>query len=420
MLRRSLKYVLLFLASLACLTAQEAAFPLESVAIEGSALSKQTILEIAHFRLGAPVDKAAIDAGCKKLEESGLFESINYRYAPGPNRGYALTLTLTDQSNLSEAAIDIPGINEDELWKWLAARYPAFDRKVPSVPTAQDFLARQIAQHLATNGSAPSIVARLEQEFAPRPRSLVSFQPENLPRIASMNFVGQHELNAAQLERIMQKVAGDQGYFDRRFRQFVELNLRPAYEEHGMYRVRFPAITIQKLDTSSVAVQTTIEEGPKFNLGEVRILGDGLPLQDMQKTAAFKHGDVANWTEIQQAIWEMEKPLKRQGYLDVRSSPERLLHDDTRVLDLTVTIVKGPMYRLGQVRFTGLAPDLEAKARKLWKDAPGQPFDYACANDFLQAFSKVVDFRQFKRFDSQMQPGPGDHVMDLTILFEPR
>jgi outer membrane protein assembly factor BamA len=91
------------------LCAQEASLPLESVTVEGTTLSKETILELTGFHVGRPVDKQAIEAGCKKLEESGLFQDISYRSAPGPKRGYAVTVSLADQGKLSDAAIDIPG-----------------------------------------------------------------------------------------------------------------------------------------------------------------------------------------------------------------------------------------------------------------------------------------------------------------------
>src|ERR1700677_5238341 len=88
--------------------AQDAQFPLESVVLEGTALKRDVILEIAGLRLGAPVDKPMIESACSKLQESGLFDSLTYRYAPGPKRGFVLTLTIADKTSLSDASIDLP------------------------------------------------------------------------------------------------------------------------------------------------------------------------------------------------------------------------------------------------------------------------------------------------------------------------
>ena len=81
---------------------------------------------------------------------------------------------------------------------------------------------------------------------------------------------------------------------------------------------------------------------------------------------------------------------------------------------------KGPLYHFGEVRFSGLSPDLEGRARRLWKPKTGDPYDYAYPNEFFQAFSRTVDFRNFRKYDATAQKGTGDHVMDINLVFESR
>src|ERR1700722_9015308 len=76
--------------------AQNTSFPLESVSVEGTALSKEVVMDLAGLRTGTAVDKAAFDAASQKLNDTGLFESINYSYGPAPKRGYVLTLKTVD------------------------------------------------------------------------------------------------------------------------------------------------------------------------------------------------------------------------------------------------------------------------------------------------------------------------------------
>jgi outer membrane protein assembly factor BamA len=411
---RRLVFAGLFLSQI---QGQNASFPLESVSLEGTIVSKQVVLEIAGLRIGSPIGQAAIEAACSKLKESGLFESIVYRYAPGPKRGYALTLTVADPKSLSAAAIDLPGIDDKEPWQWLVSQFPAFDRKVPGNDSAQQFLAKKLEEHFSGKLDGQHVVARMEADLASR-KTIVSFQPETLPRIASMNFTGQHDMTAGELTSLLEKVVADQGYTDRHFRDAVEMNLRRAYEERGMYRVRFPSIQSQKASASTVTVTTVVEEGPKFTLGGVELVGDNLPVEAMLKAAKFRKGQIANWTEIQQGIWELERPLKRTGYFDAAAKPQRLLHDDQRVLDIRIPFYMGPLYYFGQLHITGLTTDLEPQARKMWKLQPGDPFDYDYPRDFFRAFFASVDSRQFKKFAANMQNAAGDHLKDFTLIFE--
>src|SRR5260370_8094445 len=83
--------------------AQEASFPLESVVIEGSQMPRETVLEITGLRLGSPINKAAIEQGCAKLRDSGIFEENNYPYGPRPKHTYLLITPLTHHTTLTSA-----------------------------------------------------------------------------------------------------------------------------------------------------------------------------------------------------------------------------------------------------------------------------------------------------------------------------
>jgi outer membrane protein assembly factor BamA len=399
--------------------AQNAAVPLELVSLEGTALSKEFVLEMAGLRVGSPIDKAGIDAACGKLRDSGIFVSIGYRYSSSPKRGYALSLTVADQSSLVDAEFDFPGIDGNELWQWLVAQYPSFNRKVPDNEVAQKFIAGKLEQYLGARLEEQRVVTRLEADLAPRRRMVISFQPEALPMVGSLSFTGNRELASGELSGRVQKIVGDQGYTDRHFRTIVEMNLRRAYEERGFYRVRFPNITARKA-TSSMEVTVAVEEGPQYTLGEVQLIGDKIPAAAMLEAADFKKGQVANWTEIQNGIWAMEKPLKRTGYYSAAAKPERVLRDDQRVLDLKISFSMGPLYRFGELRISGLPAGLEAEARKVWMLRPGDPFDYAYPTDFYRDFVRSAGAWKVKKFDAKMKQGTGDNVMDFTLLFELR
>lgn len=403
-----IRAILLF-ASLSCAYPQTR---LESLAVEGSALPQKTVLELSGFHIGASIDRPGIEAGCKRLEETGLFSSITFRYAPTPKNGFALTLSLTDQGRLSSASIDIPGVEESDVWQWLIVKFPAFNRKVPGSDAAQHVLALQIESHLGAKLRGEKIVTKMETNFA---KSTVSFQPEHLPRIDSMAFTGTKEMTPDQANAVMRKVTADRGYTDRGFRNLLENNLRPSYEEHGLYRVQFPQVKVEFVDPTALAVITTVEEGAKYSLGDVTLAGEDLPADKMLAAAKFRKGEVANWTEIQKSIWEMERSLTRSGYFDTASKQERIFHDDTHLLDLKIGVTKGALYHFGQLRTAGLSPELEAKARKAWKKNPGDPWDYDYVNDFLKVFSKSVDSRDGKRYNVRMTNNASDHTVDITV-----
>jgi len=131
-------------------------------------MSRDTVLTIAGLRIGGPIDKAAIETACGKLTDTGLIQSISYRYARGPKRGWVLTLTIEDQKQFTPASIDFPGVDDAELWRWLAAQYPAFDHKVPANDPAQEFVAKALAEHAKAELDGQAVVTRMESDLRTR------------------------------------------------------------------------------------------------------------------------------------------------------------------------------------------------------------------------------------------------------------
>ena len=402
-----------FLLSYAPLRAQTA--PLESVKAEGSQLPQATILRLSGMEIGKPLDKPVIEQACKRLAGTGLFGSVSYKYGPGPKQGYAVTLELTDQPETIPAVIDIPGVNEDAVWQWLSTQYPTLGRKVAE--SSQDFIASEIQRHLASALNGEPVVARPEGDLTTG-KILVIFQPRTLPQIGSISFNGVKEFRSEDLAARMQKAIGSEGFSERRFRMFLDGIVRQAYEEHGMYRVEFDRVSLTGTGGGAVGVITDIKEGPRFTFGQVQLIGDNLPVAAMLEAAAFPSGGVANWGDITQRIYKAEGRLKRTGYLQATSHPKRVLHDDTRVLDVNISYTLGPLYHFGQVSFAGLSSPLEAKARSIWRMQTGSPYDMAYIGDFVRDLSKAVDLRPYKiKSNDTVRSG---YVVDQVVTFEPK
>lgn len=341
--------LLLFLI-FATAIAQGEKYPLEGLTLSGTKLSEPVVMEIAGLRLGAPIDKADIDQASTRLGQSGLFESVSYQFKPGPKRGYLVSFSLPDQSRFLPATIDLPGVEDAEVWKWMMTRFPDFNRRVPNSGAAQEFLAHEIERHTAPELHNHHVISQMETTIGPGGGSSMSFHLDVMPRIAELRFTGQQEVPELELRTLMAKVTTD-GYMERQFRNMVELNLRGLYEQHGMYRVKFPGVQMERTGDDAVVVTTRIEEGLRYTLGAVQFSGEGVSSKELVTAGKFRTGSVANWREIELNLRNSERVFTSAGYLDASAVPARAFDDERKVLALNVPVNRGPLYHLGQVRF---------------------------------------------------------------------
>jgi outer membrane protein assembly factor BamA len=392
-------------------------FPLETVTIEGGSYPQAFVLKWSGLKIGQATDNSVFSEACAKLQSTGLFRTAAYRYTPGLKSGFALVLRLEPAQDLVNAELDIPGLrDEDDLWAWLHANYPVQDRRVPENDAALSFYSRAIEEYLAMKGTADKITTRLGGGLGPGAKVTVLFQPQDLPKVGALKFEGTHNLNASDLEKRLANLAMQSDYTPAQFRLLVEENIRPVYEERGFLKVAF-TIRSEKTADRVVAVTTTVTEGNTYQLAKVSLEGEGLPRDLLMKSGGFKIGRLANWKEVQAAIAAAELPLRREGYIALRAMPVRTLHDDSGTVDLSVQIQKGRQFVFGSLELSGLAPTLEAQARRLWMLPAGQPLDQEYPNTYLKNIAQLPEFSKGKGFATELKVAPESNVVDVSITF---
>jgi len=415
---RSALYVLAGWAGMAAIASAQA--PLYEIGVAGNdQLRAADIIAASGLHTGQTATRDDFDAANQKLFDTGFFTSVNYRYAAkiqGNVAGYSLTMQVAEEPARTRVIIDIPGIDESKLWPDLAGTDPFVRRLMPQNEHAVAYYQRAIESWLRQNKRQDQIVMKDESDLG-RGTMAVVFVLANLPKIAEVVFAGNEALDSATLQRAIVKVAPGQDYTDRLFRRMLELTLRPLYEEKGRLAVSFPHIAIADPTAATSTINVEINEGPAWTLGKIELTGDGLPVDEMKRAAKFPEGKLANWKQIEACIESMERLLRRDGYLNVASKPARSFHEKESVVDLTIQVRKGKQFLFVGLRINGFSPDLEQKARKLWKLKEGAPMDESYVNEYLRSMLDSLRV-QVKSISNAFNVRPGTNLVDVVLSFQ--
>jgi outer membrane protein assembly factor BamA len=387
-------------------------FPLESMSADGVAIPAAILQNLTGLKPGDSVDDAAFQAAARKLQETGLFSEIDFHYTPGPKKiGYALILSLKEHPQRMQAIFDFPGKSEEQIWACIKQQYPWLSNPLPADGAAQEFIARATERCL---GGATPVIAQLESDIATHKSQLV-FRPRDMPHVTDISFLGTQKLSAKQVQDALSVVAMNSEFSERRFRSLLELNIRPLYEAHGLLNVQFRSITFTPAK-GGVAVATGLDEGLVYKLGEVTIDGPDLPADVAQGQSKFKRGQIAAWPEIMKSIEDLEKPLRTNGYLAVRSQVSRALDDSAATLTLKVSVAMGAQSFFNALSFDGAPQGLEPRLRRMWNLASGAPMDQPYMIEYWKSILQVPELKPLK-VSVSMKPLGGNKV-DVVVAIK--
>ena len=277
--------------------AASARWPIESVAIEGNRnYTREQILATLGLRIGQAAGRPEFEAARERLVASGAFETVSYKFVPGPNQGYAATFQVTEVQQVYPVQFEGLHVSLKDLEAALRAKEPLFSSG--SLPATQPVLERYskwVQDYLAKMGVEEKIAAMVTPstpgDYA------IEFRPaRNLPAVAQVTFEGNQVVQQNILREAVGAVAIGTPYTEDTFRQLLNGSVRPVYEKRGRVRVSFPKIRTEPAkDVQGLNVFVTVDEGQSYELGKVAIEGPS-PIQpeELLKAGDFKPGDVAN------------------------------------------------------------------------------------------------------------------------------
>jgi hypothetical protein len=396
----------------------QSGYPVETIEFVGTGYPRDALLTATGLHAPMAFSEAVLREAAQRLQSTGFFRSVQFRYEPAPDKkGYAVRFDLTEDKDSLPGRIDLPGIDENAVWDALSAADPLLTRRVPSNDVAQNRYLHAIEAYAAQHGQPQKIAARVNGGEIGSPRATLVFEPEDLKIIAAVRFTDTYALKPADLEAVLEPIAANSGYTESRFRELLDLNVRPLYEEQGFLGVVFDHIKLREDDSGRLTVETHVVDGRKYTLKTVALDGPGLPEVEMRQAAGFHVGERANWKEFLDSVSAMEVVLRRRGYVHARARVERTLNSHEGTVDAVVHLMPGPLYHFGKLELDGLPESTRQRAEQMWTLRSGQPLDGEYPREFLRAMIKELH-PAAKKLAISFRAGDGESVLDVVIAFQ--
>jgi len=395
-------------------------WPLQSILVEGNHnYTRQQILAVSGLKIGQMAGKSDFDAARDRIQATGVFETVSYRFAPAADgNGYAATFQVTEVGQLYPLIIQGLPIQLPDFEAWVKSKDPMYNGKLPGTAEALKRYAAFAEEYLIFKKQPDKVIAKLGPTGVDQ-YGVILRSAKPIPTIAEVKFTGSKVIPATTLQNRIAEVAIGFPYSEDGFRGLLNTSIRPIYEARGRVGVTFTKITTEKAaDNEGVVASVTVDEGEEYKLGEVRIVGDyARRSAELLRVGKFKPGETVNFDEIAAGVDRIKKPIERQGYMHASATVERAVNDKTKTVDISIRVVPGAQYVMGRLNIEGLDLNSTAGIRELWAPKEGKPFDAAYPDYFLNRVREEKMFDHLNDAKASTKIDEKNHTVDVTLVF---
>ena len=329
-------------------------------------VSTDDIRATMKLKEGLPCTDGEVTRDARALWDLGYFRDIRVEGTEEGN-DIALRSEITERPAIGSIvyvgndAVDTSDIQEKVTLK---------QGSILSVPDVRS----QVEKIRGVYGEKGYFLAEVEYELKERPNNEVEvrfliYEGAEVS-VRRIRFVGNDKLSSSELHAMMQTsqtnvfsfVSSSDTYRKEVFDEDVG-RLHALYYDHGYLTVEVgePRVELTP-DRHYIDITIPIKEGPRFRVGRVRAMElddqgneiDPLPgRKNLREGVELNPGDWFSRSTIAKNLQDLTRYYRDRGYAKVQIVPDTQLHLDTRIVDVSVTIRRGPLVYIQRINIKG-------------------------------------------------------------------
>ncbi|MCT4577368.1 outer membrane protein assembly factor BamA [Donghicola sp.] len=396
-------------------------FAFNSVEIDGNQrIEDATILSYMGIARGQTVSAAEVNAGFRRLEDSGLFESVDVQ-----PRGNTLVINVVEYPTVNRISFEgNRRLDDDAISEIIESQ----ERRVLN-PSQVERDAARIAEAYSQQGR---LAARVQPRIIRRSDNRIDLVYEvfegDVSEIERISFVGNQAYSDRRLRGVLEtKQAGllrrlirrdtyieDRIAFDRQV-------LSDFYAARGYVDFRVLSVTPELTrERNGVFLNFNIEEGQQFRVGDVTVSSQlsNVDPDLFAEALRIESGDIYSPTLVENSIARLERLTVQQQLQFVRIEPRITRNDRDLTLDVEFVLSRGPRVFVERIDIEGNTTTLDRVIRREFTVVEGDPFN---PREVRQAAERIRALGFFSEADVDAREGssPDQVIVDVDVTEQP-
>lgn len=384
-----------------------------NIVVEGTRrIESDTVLSYLYVKVGDPFDPSLINQSLKTLFSTGLFADVTLR-----REGDTLVVRVVENPIINRIAFEgNKRINDEILTQEVQLR----PRIVYTRTRVQNDVQRILDIYRRSGRFAASVEPKVIQ--LPQNRVDLVFEITEGPvtGIKKISFIGNEYFDDGELQRVIQtkesrwyRFLTNSDTYDPDKLTFDRELLRRAYLEAGFADFRVvSAVAELSDDRADFFITFTVEEGERYIFGTMDVVSKirDVEAEPLKAFIELEPGDWYNADEVDRTVAVLADAVADQGYAFVDVLPIVERDRETKTINITFEVQKGPRVYVERIDIRGNVRTLDKVIRREFRLVEGDAFS---ASKLRRSRQRISNLGFFGAVDVNNVPGSSP---DKTII----
>lgn len=190
------------------------------------------------------------------------------------------------------------------------------------------------------------------------------------------------------------------------------------YTDAGFLQAEIGAPSVNA-SKEGLTVTVDIYEGPRFDVGEIDVVGDEtVDLDVLREKLLLSEGDVFNRSHLTSDVEALETHYADRGFYFAKVEPRTRLDEQARSVDVQFFVEKGPLYFVRTIDISGNTRTVDPVVRREMYIVEGQLYS-ARAIEISRIRSRNLGFFEDVSFEPRTTDDPALLDLDVTVVERP-
>jgi outer membrane protein insertion porin family len=342
-------------------------------------IDQTTVLSYLPIRPGDTVDAAVLDVAVRTLSRTGLFANVQLGVQDGD-----LIVQIVENPIINQVVFEgNSALSEDKLNEEVTLK----PRGIYTRAKVQEDVGAIVELYRLQGRISATVTPKLVQLEQNRVDVIFEINEGPQTGISAINVLGNDAFSDGDIRGVMVtersrwwKFFSSNDNFDPNRLEYDQEQLRKFYTNRGFYDFRIiSSVAELQPDNQAFQVSLTLDEGDRYNFGEVTVIteNDRLNADFLKALVPIRTGQLYESDKIESSVDALTFAAGSAGYAFVEINPTYRANPDTDTVDVTFNVSEGQRVYVDRINVVGNTRTIDPVIRRELMLTEGDAFNRA-------------------------------------------